>query len=135
VVEPPKPPVVEKKPVPMGPKAMIAKARALLEKGQTDAALELFGRVASSDPSNVEALTGRGLCYLDLENYPPAEASFEAALRLEPEDADAMLGIAQAYENQGKKAEAIAAYEKYLARHAGEDDAEVAKRALEQLRK
>ena len=75
------------------------------------------------------------MCNLDLESYAPAEASFAAALRLEPDQPDAMLGIAQAYENQGKKAEAIAAYEKFLARHSSADDAEVAKRALEQLKK
>jgi tetratricopeptide (TPR) repeat protein len=135
VVEAPKPPVPEKKPAPMGPKQLLAKAQKLLENGNSEAALEIFGRLASQDPSNVAALTGRGLCYLDLENLAPAEASFEAALRLEPDDADAMLGIAQAYEKQGKKAEAVAAYEKFLARHAGADEAEIAKRALEQLRK
>ena len=132
VVEPPK---LESPAPPKGPKALLAKAHALLEKGDPEAALTLFGKVASQDPSNVEALAGRGLCYLDLESYPPAEASFDAALRLDPEDADAMLGIAESYRNQGKKAEATAAYERYLARHPGGEDAEVAKSALEQLRK
>jgi predicted Zn finger-like uncharacterized protein len=131
VVEPPKP----EKPAPLGPKQLLAKAKKLLENGSSEAALDIFGRLVTMDPSNVEALTGRGLCYLDLENYPPAEASFEAALRLEPDDEDAMLGLAESYQNQGKKAEAIAAFEKYLARHPAADDAEVAKNALEQLRK
>jgi hypothetical protein len=133
VVEPPKP--QPQKPAPLGPKALLAKARGLLEKGNSEAALEIFGRLVSADPSNVEALTGRGLCYLDLEDYPPAEASFEAALRLEPGEADAMLGLAESYQNQDKKAEAIAAFERYLARHPDGDDVEVAKNALEQLRK
>jgi tetratricopeptide (TPR) repeat protein len=143
VVQPPIPPSPEpvakpapEKPAgPKGPKAILARAQALLEKGDAEAALELFGRLASDDPSNVEALTGRGLCYLDLESYAPAEASFQAALRLEPSDPDAMLGLAESYRFQGKKAEAISQYESYLARHPGGDDAEVAKNALEQLRK
>jgi len=135
VVEPPKPPPAPEKPLPPTTKQLLAKARALLEKGDSETALDIFGRIASKDPSNVEALTGRGLCYLDLENFAPAEASFEAALRIEPDQPDAMLGLAESYRFEGKKTEAIAQYEKYLARHPDGDDVEVAKNALEQLRK
>ena len=133
--EPVAQPEPEKPAPPKGPKAILARAKALLEKGDAEKALELFGKVASQDPSNVEALTGRGLCYLDLENYAPAEASFQAALQIEPGDPDAMLGLAESYRFQGKKAEAISQYEAYLARHPGGDDAEVARHALEELRK
>ena len=135
VVEPPKPLPAPEKPPPPTTRQLLAKARALLEKGDSEAALDLFGRIASKDPSNVEALTGRGLCYLDLESYAPAEASFEAALRIEPDQPDAMLGLAESYRFGGRKAEAIAQYERYLARHPDGDDVEVAKNALEELRK
>jgi predicted Zn finger-like uncharacterized protein len=137
VAEPAPPPPPAPEPVkytPKGPKALLAQAYRLLEKGDSEAALELFGRVASEDPENVEALTGRGLCYLDLENYAPAEASFAAALQLEPGEADALLGLAETYRYQGKKSEAIAHYEKYLARHPDGEDAEVARNALAELR-
>jgi tetratricopeptide (TPR) repeat protein len=119
---------------PKGPKALLAKAKALLAKGKAQAALELYGRVASEDPENVEAQVGRGLCYLDLENWAPAEASFQAALRLEPDQADALLGLAETFRYEGKTAEAISGYERYLARHPDGEDAEVAKNALAQLR-
>jgi len=138
VAEPAPPPAPEPvKPVkaaPKGPKALLAQAGKLLENGDPDAALELYGRVASEDPSNAEAQAGRGLCYLDLENYAPAEASFLAALRIDPEHPDALLGLAETYRFQGKKAEAISHYEKYLARHPDGEDAEVAKHALAELR-
>ncbi len=132
---PPEPVARPVKPAPAGPKVLLARAKALLEKGNAAAAVELYGRVASDDPENVEALTGRGLCYLDLENWAPAEASFQAALRLRPDHADALLGLAETYRFEGKKADAIATYERYLARFPSGEEAEVAKNALAQLRK
>lgn len=123
------------KPAPRGPKALLAQARKLLEHGEVQAALELYGRVAEQDPGNAAALTGRALCYLDLESWAPAEASFLAALRLEPDEPDALLGLAEAYRSQGKQAEAIARYEQYLVRHPDGEEAEVAKNALAELRK
>jgi tetratricopeptide (TPR) repeat protein len=122
-------------PAAKGPKALLARAKALHAKGDAEAALELFGRVASDDPGNVEAQAGRGLCYLDLENWAPAEASFQAALRLEPDHADALLGLAETYRFQGKKADAIPVYERYLARYPDGEEAQVAKNALAELRK
>jgi predicted Zn finger-like uncharacterized protein len=118
-----------------GPKALLAQAARLREKGDLEAALDLFGRVAADDPENVEALTGRGLCYLDLERYPPAEASFQAALGIDPRQPDALLGLAETYRWQGKKTDAIRYYEKYLAANPDGEEAEVARNALEELRK
>lgn len=120
---------------PRGPKALLAQAARLREKGDLEAALDLYGRVAGEDPENVEALTGRGLCYLDLERYPPAEASFQAALGIDPRQPDALLGLAETYRWQGKKTDAIRYYEKYLASNPDGEEAEVARNALEELRK
>ncbi len=120
---------------PKGPKALLSQAKKAFENGNAEDALEIYGRVASEDPENAEALTGRGLCYLDLESYPPAEASFLAALRLEPGQPDALLGLAESYRFQGKRSEAISYYDKYLAQHPDGEDAEVARNALAELRK
>jgi predicted Zn finger-like uncharacterized protein len=134
-VEPPPAPVVQKPVAPKGPKALLAQAERLREKGETEEALDLYGRVADEDPENVDALTGRGLCYLDLEQYPPAEASFQAALQIDPKVPDALLGLAETYRWQGKKADAIRYYERYLAADPDGEEAEVARNALEELRK
>jgi predicted Zn finger-like uncharacterized protein len=134
-LQPPPPvPVERPKAAPRGPKVLLAQAQRLLDKGDAEAALELFGRVASDDPENADALTGRGLCYLDLEKYAPAEASFQAALQVDPEDPDALLGLAETYRFEGKKAEAVSHYEKYLARHPDGEEVEVARNALAELR-
>jgi predicted Zn finger-like uncharacterized protein len=138
-VEPPPEPIAKpaaKPPaVPGGPQAWLAQAERLREQGRFEEALDLYGRVAGEDPENVEALTGRGLCYLDLERYPPAEASFEAALQVDPRDPDALLGLAETYRWQGKKADAIRYYERYLAAAPDGEEAQVARNALEELRK
>jgi predicted Zn finger-like uncharacterized protein len=133
--EPPAPAPRAPAPAAKGPKALLARARALNEKGDTAGALDLYGRVASDDPGNVDAQAGRGLCYLDLEKWAAAEASFQAALRLEPDHADALLGLAETYRFQGKKAEAIPVYERYLARYPDGEEAQVARNALAELRK
>ncbi len=130
VKAPPQPP-----PVPKGPRALLAQAQKLREKGNAEAALDIFGRVADLDPENAEALTGRGLCYLDLSSYAPAEASFRAALEISPDEPDALLGLAETYRWQGKKADAISYYEKYLAKHPQGEEADVARNALEEMRK
>jgi hypothetical protein len=139
-VEPPPEPIVKpvvaaKPPAPKGPKALLAQAGKLRERGRVEEALDLYGRVADDDPENVAALTGRGLCYLDLERYPPAEASFEAALQVDPDEPEALLGLAETYRWQGKKADAIRYYDRYLAAHPTGEEADVARNALDELRK
>jgi len=82
----------------------------------------------------VEALTGRGLCYLDLGQYHTAEASFQTALAVDPEAADALMGLAETYRSQQRKAEAIAQYERYLRFHPDGDEAAVARNAIASLK-
>ena len=140
-VEPPpepiaaKPPPAAAPPAPKGPKALLALAGRLRDRGEIEKALDLYGEVSSADPGNVAALVGRGLCYLELENFPPAAASFEAALGLRADDPEALLGLAETYRWQGKKADAIRYYERYLAAHPDGEEEAVARNALEQLRK
>jgi predicted Zn finger-like uncharacterized protein len=122
-------------PAPRGPKALLAQAGRLRDRGEIEKALDLYGEVSSADPENVAALVGRGLCYLEMEKYPPAAASFEAALGLRADDAEALLGLAETYRWQGKKADAIRYYERYLAAHPDGEEAAVARNALEELRK
>jgi tetratricopeptide (TPR) repeat protein len=113
---------------------MLAEADRLRIRGSVERALDLYGRVVFLQPDNADALAGRGLCYLDLSQYPPAEASFQAALRIDPEQPDALLGLAETYRSQGRPADAIKYFEKYLAFHPDGDEAAVARNAIQQLR-
>ncbi len=121
-------------PRPKGVKALMAQAAKLRDKGDTERALDLYGRAVDEEPDNAAALAGRGLCYLDLSRYPPAEASFQAALQIDARQPDALLGLAETYRWQGKKAEAIKYYERYLTLHPDGDEAEVARNAMTQLK-
>ena len=131
----PRLPTTSPPPAPRGAKALLAEASRLRDRGEIEKALDLYGQVSGADPRNVAALVGRGLCYLDLETYPPAAASFEAALGVRAEDPEALLGLAETYRWQGKKADAIRYYERYLAAHPDGEEAPVARNALEELRK
>ncbi|MFY3745676.1 tetratricopeptide repeat protein [Anaeromyxobacter sp. Red801] len=113
----------------------LAQAGRLRSRGQIARALELYRGVLATDPENVAALTGQGLCYLDLARYPSAESAFQAALRVEPENPDATLGLAETYRWQGNDAEAIRYYERYLAHHPDGEEAAVARNAIDALRR
>lgn len=127
-------PEVKPKPKPPTVKQRLAEARRLREGNRAEQALDLYGRIAADDPENAEALAGRGLCYFDLEQYAPAEASLQEALRISPTQPDALLGLAETYRTQGRTAEAIAAFERYLAAHPEGDEAAVARNAINQLK-
>lgn len=121
--------------VPMTPRALLAQAEKLRERDHAERALDLYARVLDAEPDNAAALAGRGLCYLDLEQYAPAEASFRAALKAAPGHPDALMGLAETYRGQGRKPDALQYYERYLALHPGGEEAAVARNAIEELRR
>jgi predicted Zn finger-like uncharacterized protein len=121
-------------PPPKGPKQLQAEADRLRDRGSVEKALDLYEKVIELQPSNARALAGRGLCYLDLQQYALAEQSFRSALQADPEEEDALLGLAEAARYQGKKPEAIQHYERYLALHPDGEDAVAARNAIQQLK-
>jgi tetratricopeptide (TPR) repeat protein len=134
--EPTPEPKAKPRPKAKGPgvRQQLTEARKLRESGSPERALDVYGKMAAQDPENAEALAGRGLCYFDLEQYAPAEASLQEALRLSPSQPDALLGLADTYRALGRKAEAIAMFERYLAAHPGGDEAALARNAINQLK-
>jgi len=119
---------------PKGPRQLLAEADRLRVRGGVERALGLYERVLEAQPVNARALVGRGLCYLDLQQHVLAEQSFRAALQVDPEEADALLGLAEAARYQGKRSEAIQHYERYLALHPDGEDAVAARNAINQLK-
>jgi predicted Zn finger-like uncharacterized protein len=112
----------------------VAEAQRLREGGKAEQALDLYGRILAQEPENADALAGRGLSYLDLDQPAAAEASLQEALRRAPRQPDALLGLGELYRARGRKAEAIALFERYLAAHPQGDEAAVARNALNQLK-
>ncbi len=119
---------------PKGARALLAQARKLRDRGQTERALDLYGQALELEPKSVEALAGRGWCYLDLSQYAPSEESFQRAIEQNPRYPDALMGLAETYRFEGRKSEAVKYYEQYLAAHPGGEDAGAARNALSQLK-
>jgi len=113
--------------------SLVAEGRRLRARGNFKRALELFGKAATSDPTRVDALSGRGWCYLELSSYAPAEASFQAALQEDPQDAEALVGLAETYRYEGRKADAVRYYQQYLVAHPQGDEAVTARNAIQAL--
>jgi tetratricopeptide (TPR) repeat protein len=87
---------------------------ALERSGDNPAAVESFEAALRLDPRDLETVIHLGNLYLGLKRYSDAETKFRAALELEPQSPQALLGLAQSLEAQ-KKPEAAAAYRDYLA--------------------
>jgi predicted Zn finger-like uncharacterized protein len=115
-------------------RALLAQAREQRDRGRSETALDLYGRALAIDGRNAAALAGRGACYLDLSRYAQAEASFEGALESDPRNAEALFGLAETCRYMGKKGDAVAWYEKFLAVRPTGDDAAAARRLISQLK-
>lgn len=104
------------------------------ERERADPAMSAYDKASELAPDRAEPYAGRGLVHLDLGDYSLAEAEFLRALKLNPRYAVALMGLAETYRSQGKKAEAIRYYERYLEVLPNGPEAAVARSALERLR-
>ena len=134
VVEPPPEKPAPRRAEPRTAASLIAEARRLRDRGKAEKALDLYGQAVEIDPDNAAALAGRGWCYLDMSQYAPAEASFQGALEREAGQDEALMGLAETYRYQGRRADAVKYYERYLALHPEGDDAVAARNAISQLK-
>jgi predicted Zn finger-like uncharacterized protein len=137
---PPPPPAAEPEatPAPEAPKQLdydqlFAKGDRLRQAERPREALRVFEKAAELNATDPEVYNAMGLCYLDLEGWDAAIASFSRALTLVPRFSDAHFGIAQAYQGKGQKRDAVKHYRAYLDLVPEGEDAEVAKRALSEL--
>ena len=94
--------------------ALIKKANALAESANCAKAIELYQKAIELKPGSVEALTGQGFCHIDAKQFSSAFSKFRAALMISPRYEPALWGIAQAYQQQGRKQDAIDSYKAYL---------------------
>lgn len=83
------------------------------DAGAARAALAAFD-VGSADSANLEATRRTGSLFLEKYNAPDARSSYESVLKRAPNDAEALLGLAQVEEFEGKPT-ALATAHKALA--------------------
>jgi predicted Zn finger-like uncharacterized protein len=106
----------------------------LRERGKAQAAMNAYDKAAELSPDRAEPYAGRGLVHLDLGDDSLAEAEFLRALKLNPRYGVALMGLAETYRSQGKNAQAVRYYERYLDVLPNGPEAAVARSALERLR-
>ena len=118
-------------PVPSGEsyEKLVARANQLAESNCSKAS-EVFLKALEQRPNGPEALTGLGYCHIDAKQFASAHGRFRAALAVATNFEPALYGIAEAYQQQGRKDDAIEAYKTYLAAY---PNAAKAKRQLERL--
>jgi eukaryotic-like serine/threonine-protein kinase len=76
--------------------------------GEYDRAEEAEKNAIQMDPSFVPAHNYLGQIYVEKKQYKEAVDEFRTALALSPGDYEPQIGLANAYANEGKKAEALA---------------------------
>jgi predicted Zn finger-like uncharacterized protein len=114
--------------------SLLEQAGKLRDRGQSQKALDPLAEAIELEPDNSEALAARGWCYLDLSRYALAESSFQRALEKNPSFSEALMGLAETYRFQGRKADAVKYYEQYLAAHPKGEDAVAAQNAISKLK-
>ena len=75
--------------------------------GDAEAALELFLRSVSLNPSFASAWTNAGVCRMSLERHAEAADAFRKALSLDPDDPVKLVNLAAAEAFAGNRAEAV----------------------------
>jgi predicted Zn finger-like uncharacterized protein len=104
------------------------------ERERLQAALDAYGEAAELEPDRAEPYTGRGMTFLDMGDTRQAETEFKQALKFNPRYGDAIIGLAETYRSQGKKADAVRYYERYLEILPNGPEASVARSAIERLK-
>jgi len=96
-------------------------ATAYLAQNQPAKARDMLLRYLAGDDASVfrgAALEDLAVTYEELRDYKQAEDAYRQAAQLEgPEQARAELGMARMLQKQGKRAEAISAYNEFLQQH------------------
>jgi len=92
---------------------LLARADAIADTSCAKA-MELYAKALEQKPNGIEALTGMGYCHIDAKQFASAFSKFRAALAVSSRYEPALRGVAEAYQQQGRKEQAIEAYRAYL---------------------
>jgi tetratricopeptide (TPR) repeat protein len=106
----------------------------LLEGGRSRDARAFFEEAAARKDRSPEPWANIGWCFMDQRDYGQAVSYFKRSLERSPRYADALYGVAEAYERSGQTVQALEAYKHYLEVHPNGRKAEMAQRKIERLR-
>lgn len=93
-------------------------ARAIDRSSRSDfeGAIELYDKILSRDPENIQALLGKGTMYRRLEKWPASLESLNKVLELDPDNMAALHNKAEVFENAMKWEEALSCYDEIIRR-------------------
>ncbi|HTE51478.1 MAG TPA: zinc-ribbon domain-containing protein [Kofleriaceae bacterium] len=114
---------------------ILDRAQKLADNGNCTAAMPLYRKVLDLHPAAVEALTGLGYCHLDRREYASAHTRFRAALGISSRYQPAMWGIAEAYQQQGMKEEALERFQAFVTEHPHGPRADAARERIANLKR
>lgn len=93
---------------------LITQAGKLLDRQKPQDALAIYGQVIAARPELIEAHYGRGVALFDLGRVDESIEAFQRSLKLNPRFGASMIVLGDAYKIQGRNAEAVRWYQKYL---------------------
>jgi len=108
---------------------LMKKAKAARHSGNNQAALKYLNEALKAKPGSGDAKLLMGWAYLDMGDYSKAEEIFSSM-----KSGSAYYGLGSLYQSQGKKAQAIQAYEHYLSVAPNGHEAEEVRSILENLK-
>ncbi|MGC8742543.1 MAG: tetratricopeptide repeat protein [Verrucomicrobiia bacterium] len=76
------------------------------QTGRSSEAIDYFKTALTRNPNSVEALSGLGLCLLNLKQYQEAIDALKSAVKIKPNFAAAYVNLSLAYANMGRIEEA-----------------------------
>lgn len=97
-----------------GEDATIARGKALLETGDTAAAIQQFEAALEQNPSNAEAYYQLGLVYEGLGDATQSSNAFRSAAKLAPKRAEVSLALGRVYWHNGDRSLALAQFQSLL---------------------
>jgi tetratricopeptide (TPR) repeat protein len=115
---------VHRLPAPSGPDVEVRFQQALaLEEVDPASAATLYADILRQSPAHADAHVNLGRLQHAAGRLPAAEAHYRAALSAQPEDGVAAFNLAVALDDQGRAADALAAYHRALTLDVGLADA------------
>jgi tetratricopeptide (TPR) repeat protein len=88
--------------------------RALMETGDTTAALEQIEIALAMDPAYTLALQDKGICLAAMQKTDDAVAALKEAIELYPQDPQLFYSIGRIYRESGSTSNAVESYQKAL---------------------
>lgn len=110
---------------------LLRRGRAALEEGDTRAAIEHLTALTDHAPEFAEGWHARAQAYYAAELFGPAVADLERALSLNPNNYNAIFGLAAILERFGDKPRAYEAYSRVKSMHPHHEEVDSALERLE----